>query len=147
MKINTSRFGIIEIDEQKNLYLPHGIPGFVEREYSIVVLEQHLPFLWLQAVKTPDLAFVIADPFIFFPDYKPVINKADKEFLGLKDDDMIIYSITVVKEGPLVTMNLLAPLAINSRTNTGKQVVLEGTDYTVRHEVPLRALQDNLTRA
>lgn len=147
MQITTSRFGAIEIDEGKILTFPHGIPGFVEREYSIVVVEHHLPFLWLQSVANPALAFVIADPFLFFPDYRPVVGEADKQLLGIRGNDTALYCITVVKEGPHVTMNLLAPLVINARTNIGKQVVLEGTSYTVRHQVPLAALQAKVSSA
>lgn len=140
MHIKTGRFGTIEIDERKNITFPHGIPGFAEREYAIVVIESHLPFFWLQAISNPDLAFVLSDPFLFFPDYSPKISVPDKTFLGISDE-MMLYAITVVREGPVVSLNLLAPLVINTKTNVGKQVILEGANYTVRHSVPLAAIR------
>ena len=140
MQIQTSRFGTIEIDERKVINFPHSIPGFTERDFIVVMIESHLPFLWLQALHNPDLAFVIADPFLFFPDYLPNVNNADKAFLGITGD-MLIYAITVVREGAHVTMNLLAPIVVNPSTNIARQVVLENSNYTVRHNVPLSTIQ------
>lgn len=140
MQIQTSRFGTIEINERKIINFPHSIPGFTEREFIVVMIEAHLPFFWLQALHNPDLAFVIADPFLFFPDYTPNIGNADKVFLGIKND-MLVYAITVVREGAYVTMNLLAPIIVNPATNIARQVVLENSSYTVRHNVSLSAIQ------
>lgn len=140
MQIQTSRFGTIEIDERKIINFPHSIPGFTEREFIVVMIEAHLPFFWLQSLHNPDLAFVIADPFLFFPDYTPNISNSDKAFLGIKND-MLVYAITVVREGAQVTMNLLAPIIVNPATNIARQVVLENSNYTVRHNVSLSAIQ------
>jgi flagellar assembly factor FliW len=80
------------------------------------------------AIKTPELAFLLADPFIFFPDYS--INIEDSH-IGEK---IAIYVIVALNEDfKLSTANLIAPIVIDIESKKAFQIVLEDSPYTTRH--------------
>lgn len=137
MEIQTARFGTINVADNKILHFPHSIPGFTEREFALLRVEEHLPFMWLQAVHDPDLAFVIVDPYLFFPEYAPVVGEGDRLFLELTDEVMVFSIVSIQEE---ITLNLLAPVVINPHRNRGKQVILEATPYSVRHSLPTEVM-------
>lgn len=89
---------------------------------------------WLQAVEPPFHAFVVADPWVAFPDYAPEIADADAGELGLRSlkDARILVVLTVSPSGG-ITVNLRAPVLVNRLTGAAKQVVLPGEEYHTRH--------------
>ena len=136
-KVNTLRFGEIEIDEKKILHFKEGIPAFEEEhEFILIPFEDDSPFIFMQSLKTPELAFLITSPFIFFPDYTFEIGDAATDALKAKErEDLAIYSILTVPNGEIkkMTANLLAPLIINSKNNEAMQLVLDKSPYQTKH--------------
>ena len=60
MKINTLRFGEIEVEEQRVFDFVMPIIGFNElRKFVIVDIKKDTFFKWLQSVEDPALAFPI----------------------------------------------------------------------------------------
>lgn len=138
MKIETTRFGTVEVEEEKVLEFPHSIPGFTSRKFVLLTLEDQQPFRWLQSADDPDLAFVILDPFPYFKEYKPIISAVDLAFLDMDGQgEALLFVLCVVREGPIITANLLAPILINPNNNRGKQVILLNQDYPVRQPLNL----------
>ena len=72
IRFNSARFGEIEILEEKVISVPEGIIGFPDfRRFALLDPSSGAGlFLWLQAIDSPDLAFVITDPTAFVPDFK-----------------------------------------------------------------------------
>ena len=138
-KLNTTRFGEIEVDEKTIVTFDHGIPAFEdERDFAIVPYDAESPYLFLQSASTPELAFLMTDPFIFFPDYTFELDDANMELLGVTNDaDVLVCSlITIPPTGiPDMTTNLLAPIVINRANMKARQVVLEKTSYTTKHRL------------
>ena len=139
MKLNTKNFGEIEIEEQKIIHFPEGLPGF-ENENKFIIInseDEESAFGWLQSIKNPELAFVIINPFFVYPNYDIVIPKIVQEKLKLQDKkDLIIYSIVVVPEDiEKMTANLLGPIIINTKKMIGKQVILDDDRYSTKHYV------------
>ena len=63
MKIQTSRFGELEVDERRLIRFEKGILGFPDQQrYALIQTGQDSGFYWLQAVDRADLAFVVCDP-------------------------------------------------------------------------------------
>lgn len=139
MKLNTTNFGQIDIDEEKIIHFKEGILGFeVEKEFIIIYNEdEENPFQWLQSIKSPDLAFVIINPFTVFEDYEITISDAVQKKLNIEDEkDVAIYSIVVVPEDlKKMTVNLAGPIIININKRLGKQVILDDSRYTTKHYV------------
>jgi flagellar assembly factor FliW len=144
MKIETSRFGTLEIDGDRLLHFPQGLLGFGDyREY--VLLEAGDPaeacppgtptFWWLQSVQVPDLAFVVTDPLLFVPTYRVPVHPQQLAELGVSSLDEAQVLVIVNKQRDTLTGNLQGPLMINLQTRQAQQMVLSDRRYTTR--VPL----------
>ena len=92
----------------------------------------------MQSIKSPDLAFFITSPYIFFPDYEFEISDDVVAELELESpDDVLTYVIITVPGGSVrdMTANLLAPIIINARTMKAKQNVIENSEYNTKHRL------------
>ena len=141
MKLYTTRFGEIEIDENKVIKFQSGLLGFPDvKRYVILdhMNDPDIPFKWLQAVDDPDLVFVVIDPLLFCPDYNLYIDERDLIELNIAgfDDRFIVVIVTIPHEMPeLMTANLQGPLIVNLKTREAKQVVLLGERYPLHYPV------------
>ena len=136
MMIHTSRFGEIEVDEGSIITFDQGIPGFEEmKRYVLICDDNRLPFAFLQSVEDGNLAFVLTDPFAFYPDYAFDLPEDVREQLSItKEQEVSVWSIVSVRENILEsTINLLAPIVINNTTKLAQQAVLHGSVYQTRH--------------
>ena len=138
-KINTLRFGELEIEEQDVVRFADGIPAFEdEHEFVVLPYEEGTPYMFLQSMATPELAFLMTDPFVFFPDYSFELDDENMEKLAINsmDDVLVCTLISVPRSGVAdMTTNLLAPVVINRHTMQAKQIVLEKTQYTTKHRL------------
>ena len=139
MLLQTKHFGEVEIDEKRIIEFNSGLLGFEElKEFTLIGNEDETsPFKWLQCVNEPQMAFAVANPFLIVKDYDFELNDEEAEKLGIeKSEEVAVYVIVVVPEElEKMSMNLKAPLIINSRNKTGAQIVLDTDKYTVRHYI------------
>ncbi len=139
MKINTRQFGEVEIDENKIVNMPVGIPGFRDKKrYVFLQREETIPFLLFQSMDDPNLSFVVLDPIKIMPEY--TIEKQDLEKIvswDLKKDEISCFVIVTIPNGnpEKMTANFLAPLVINNRKKEGLQLVLQNSDYSHQHQL------------
>lgn len=138
-KVYTSRFGEIEVDEKKIVHFKNGIPAFEdEHEFVILPYEDESPYYFMQSVKTPDLAFLLTIPFLFFNDYTFEIDESTVKELDIKNQDAVFfYSMITIPNGSIryMTANLVAPIVLNADNMLAKQVVLEKSNYTTKHRL------------
>jgi flagellar assembly factor FliW len=138
MRIQTTRFGEIEVPEEAVLHFPRGLYGLRgTRDYCLLRHDERGLFHWLQAADAPAIAMVLTDPFIHFPDYEVEVPDSVGELLGslTREDLSIFTSITVDAEARLIYANLLGPIVINPASRRGIQLVQDGTRYTTRHQI------------
>lgn len=157
MIINTTRFGVIEVDDSALISMPEGMVGMPEqRSYCLIDHQPESVFKWLQSTHDPDLAFLMIDPSDVVADYEIVLPDWDVEILQLREagEAVVMATVTIDTEAETVSTNLLAPVVINARTRLGRQVILDTDRYTIKHEIcPLRvtcaspALQQSMDRA
>jgi flagellar assembly factor FliW len=141
LKVQTTRFGTLSIDEKEIITFPEGLVGFSSRKrYFIYNNEQKMPFFWLHSVEDPNLAFVICDPLLFFADYKVPVRKEELKVLDLEDTSRLITCVIIsISRSPFrMTANLQGPLVINTANRMGKQVVLVEGSYNTRHALVLK---------
>lgn len=138
-KIYTSRFGEIEVDEKKIVHFKEGIPAFEnEHEFVILPYEEDSPYYFMQSLSSPDLAFLLTIPFLFFNDYSFEIDDETIKELDIKDSENVFYySMVTIPNGSIryMTANLLAPIVLNGENMQAKQVVLEKSTYTTKHRL------------
>lgn len=135
MKIQTSRFGILEVLDQTLVIFPSGLVGFPAfRHFVVLDAAVDSDYQWLQSVEEPSLAFVIVDVHLLQQDFRVEIPHEGLTELELTQTDPItIMAVVTIPSGnpELATANLRAPVVVNLRTRRGKQLIL--------HEsIPLR---------
>ncbi|WP_054957462.1 flagellar assembly protein FliW [Paenibacillus dakarensis] len=136
MIIETSAWGSIEVTEEQIYQFPKGIPGF-EQETSFALLSMEGgPFAYLQSLKEKELAFVLADPFVFYPEYEFELPDSESTELALKEGHVYVRNIVTLKD-PIEqsSINLLAPIVMNTEKKIGKQVVLHHSSYRTSHRL------------
>ena len=139
MKLTTTRFGEIEIQEDSVLNFPFGIPGFPNLK-RFVVIDYKDPIKWLHSVEDPDVAFIVTVPFVLFPEYSFTIKDDVEEFLGIKEaSDVVIFAILSVSDNNLMA-NLKAPLVVNISNKKAVQILLEDDRYSFRVPLPSNSL-------
>ncbi|WP_083711696.1 flagellar assembly protein FliW [Domibacillus epiphyticus] len=136
MRIETKYHGEKELQEADILTFANGIPGFEgEKKFVLLAFPDNTVFYALQSVTTPELCFVVTDPFSFFLDYHVKIDDATIETLKIeKEEDVTLLSVLTVQDPfEKTTANLQAPVIINKKNQTGRQLILTGTPYETRH--------------
>ena len=135
MKLNTTRFGEIDIDESSIFEFLSPILGYEdERKFLLIEHNESSKFKWLQSVQTPSLAFVVTSAGLFGIDYSFELPDSTQEELGIEDaDDILALSIVVIPHANPrnSTINLLAPIIANIKTNKASQIILPGSGFDV----------------
>ncbi len=140
MKISSSRFGEIEVNDQRVMTFPKGLLGFADyQQYVLIEAGQDSYFWWLQSVDNPDLAFIVTDPTLFIPTYKVPVRTDQISQLELNTVEDAQVLVIVNKRGETLTGNLQGPLVVNVKNCIGEQLVLSDRRFTTR--VPLVELK------
>lgn len=139
MKIQTRQFGEVDIDPEKIINMPSGIPGFRDKKrYVVLQKEETVPFFLFQSVEDPNLAFVVLDPVKIMPEY--AIEKSDFEKnldWRFEEEEISCFVIVTIPSGTpeKMTANFLAPLVVNNERKQGVQLILQNSSYS--HQQPL----------
>src|SRR5699024_7712639 len=84
MIIKTKYLGNMQISQSKIIKFPSGIPGFLEElEFALLDLPGNPIFQTLQSLKTPELAFIVVNPYHFYRDYEFKLEKNILELLQI----------------------------------------------------------------
>jgi flagellar assembly factor FliW len=134
MKIDSSRFGPIEIRDDDVITLPQGLIGLPGTRWALIAQTESSPFLWLHSVEDGTIALPVTNPWLFFPEYEVRISDDDAAQLELEGPEQVdIFCIVrAAKELVDFTINLLSPVAIHGARRLGKQVLNEAGGYDVR---------------
>jgi len=136
MMIQTGRFGQLTISEKDLIEIPQGILGFPElKKYCLVDPADDTLILWLQSLDNPSVAFPVLEPKIFRPEYSVKLSAAELRELKLENvnQSAVFAILTIPGDATQMTANLKAPLVINLKAQTARQVVLQENEYSVKH--------------
>lgn len=136
MIIKTGRFGNLSIEENEVISVPAGILGFPEyKRFCVVDPGDETLILWLQSTENPEISFPILEPKIFKSDYTVRLSAAELRELRLDSiNHAAVFSILTINEDiASMTANLKAPLVINLKEKTARQVVLQENEYGIKH--------------
>ena len=102
--VNTRNFGPLTVREDQVITFAPGLLGFTHlQRYVLIERRQESPFLWLQSLDNPELAFVVIDPAVILSDYRPGPFKGAMEELGAESEEdlkiMVILSGAAGREG------------------------------------------------
>lgn len=139
MRIQSPRFGLIEVHDDRILYFERSLPGFPGCGRFIVMdHDRETPIRWLQSVDRPELAFLIVEPQQVLPAYDLEVPPEVLGFLGWKPEDdarsVGVFLILNVDEDEL-TANLRAPVIVNLDNRRACQLILDDVSLPLRHPI------------
>ncbi len=136
MDVRTTRFGVIEIAEDRVITFEKGLLGFPDRKrFCLLEPGEDACFFWLQSLDDPALAFVVTDPALFVPEYSVPIRKEQMETLSMASLEDAQVFVIVNKIDGFLTGNLQGPLIINTIKRIGDQLVIAEKRWTTRHQL------------
>ncbi|PSL48574.1 flagellar assembly factor FliW [Salsuginibacillus halophilus] len=138
MHIETKYSGTVNVAPEEVYHFEHGLPAFEdEQRFVLMPFKEGTPFYILQSVETPELAFVMVNPFHFFADYQVEIPESTITQLNItQQQDAAIFSIVTIQEPfQKSTANLQGPVVLNVAERQGKQILLNDTSYGRKHHI------------
>jgi flagellar assembly factor FliW len=120
------RFGEFDVPKDRVLYFPQGLIGFPRvRRFVILDHRPGSPFKWMLCVEQPDVAFAVVEPGKLVPGYDAPLELAART-LGIEPADVALFVIVTIPPDPTaMTVNLMAPVVVDVRSRTSRQLVLE----------------------
>jgi reactive intermediate/imine deaminase len=147
MKIDSLRFGSLDVAPDQVIEFPEGLPGFEDlRRYSLFHPESQAGapnFFIMQSLDDPAVAFHIADPARFGCDYQIALSDEQCAAIGLTDPADAVVGVMLIKDitaGLPMRAGIYAPLVINVRTRRGLQVQIPRPFPAPRRQVVATAL-------
>lgn len=113
-----------------------GILGFEYlKEYRFGEIEDNQVFKEITSIDEENIGFILISPFEIDSTYDIKIDNNTIEELKIKKpEDILLYSIVTLNESiENSTVNLMAPIVINTKNNIAKQVVLQEEKYKIKH--------------
>lgn len=143
MKIDTTRFGELEINPDAILTFPQGLIGFEGcKRYQLLHEDKAGPVVfYLQSLDDPAVAFSIVDPALFGFNYE--LTLSDEEVVLLQAGgpaDLAVVLMVYKPAGNMqekallmggISANINGPLVLNLNKKLGLQKVLVGTHYDI----------------
>jgi len=146
LKIQTKYIGEITIDPKKIINFENGLPGFnEEKKFILLPIPGTAPgsFQTLQSTTTPELAFVVTNPYQVYADYEFRLDKSTVNQLQIESEQDVLILTIVTLKSPFEksTINLKAPIIMNLKKQQGKQYILN--DYSFPTKAPLIKEESN----
>lgn len=141
MRANTRLFGEIDIEEEKIITLESGMVGLPEFQKFALIFDEEKDrntssVMWFQSMDDPETAFPVMQPNTVMPEYNPTVNDAMLLSLGeLKEENTyVLVTLTASSDVKETSVNLKAPIVINTETRKGCQIIVED-DYPVKYKI------------
>lgn len=144
MKIDSPRFGCLEIESNKAIEFPAGLPGLEDcKRFSMIEVDANPQVLAvLQSMDQPDIAFSVTTPDMLGLHYEFDLTEDEQALLqATRAEDVAVMLILRADDSPHrreadspVKANLMAPLVINAQSRIGIQKVIAklGCEVTLR---------------
>jgi flagellar assembly factor FliW len=138
MKVKTKFFGEVEVTADEIIQFPAGLPGFEAEKEFVYLHPEDSVFGCLQSCHQPDTAFIVVSPFKVCPDYDFVLAEEKREELAIeKLEEVLVLAIVTIPPGKPeeATVNLYAPIIINTTVKKGMQIILSESGYPMRFKL------------
>lgn len=125
------------LNEKADLIIsfPWSMPGFEEyKEFSLTSMEAGAPFYFLCSTQKPEIGLLLINPFTIFTSYEFDLSEEVASQLKITDEKQVAVLCTVnTSRGfSAATVNLLAPIVVNTKHLLAKQVILNDKRYALR---------------
>jgi flagellar assembly factor FliW len=108
-----------------------GFPG--DRRFELEHLDEDRILGSLRSLDHDGLQFLVVPAAQFFPDYEPVVGDETVSALGINavEEILVLLVVHAAKTLAETTVNLRAPLLVNTTTLKAAQVILDDADLPV----------------
>lgn len=137
--VKSRLLGDLVVSDHARLDFPRGLLGLAaQRGFALVTTERE-GLYWLQSLQEPALTFLLADPFLFFPQLTVDVSDPDVAAIGATtpSDVLLLAIVTMGSTDTPATANLQGPLVINLRTRLGRQIAVADPLAPVRAPLDL----------
>jgi len=107
-------------------------------KFIIHVTRGAWPFRWLQSLENPNICLLSIDPELIAPNYKEFLISKISDYRVLDNTDSLDLIVPVIIPPGYpdkASVNLKAPIVIDTQTNLAHQVVLGNSDYKINHSI------------
>lgn len=133
MRIQTTRFGSVEVQPSDVLEFPLGLIGLEPwRRWVVLADGENRGLGWLQSVERPDMALAVVSPRRFVPDYKVRVSSRDLAPLEAPAGVTPQVVVAMSQHGGALSLNLKAPILVCLESRRGRQVVAKD-ELPVQH--------------
>jgi flagellar assembly factor FliW len=129
IRIDNTRFGTIEIEENNVMHFSEGLVGFPNEKRFALIHSGTESIAHLQSLDTPSIALPVVDRLVFGSDYPNPGPAELARSAGLGGDDVIIL-VPISKNNQNVRANMLAPIVVDAGNRRAAQVVLDPQRYS-----------------
>ena len=135
VKIDSTRFGTIDVPDDTILTFPSGMIGFGDLAATRSSSSGRTPSsCGCSRSTTAALAFPIVLPWVFYWDYEVQLSDEDMRLLDVERADQIsIYCVVRVTANVReATINLFSPVVVNNQDRAARQVLNAVEGYSTR---------------
>lgn len=134
--IKSEVLGPLTVTREDVMEFPNGLYGFPDARTFALLRTPRDGIYWLQSSDFSALAFLLVDPFIYFPGYYHIdLGDAELQRLGSRSPaDLLVLAIVTMPPSPNgeYTANLQAPLMFNVKERHGFQSIRPEDGFGVR---------------
>jgi flagellar assembly factor FliW len=127
-------------DESDIFTFKEGLIGLPHLRRMVLVRQLDIfPFLWLASLDDSEIAFLVIDARTLYPDYRPAIADDVRARISLDSEatPLALAIVTIAQDWTRSTVNLRAPLFVNTAAMSGAQAALVSTAYKLDEPLPL----------
>ena len=141
MHIKTRVFGEVDIEESKIITFEKGIIGFPHMKHFALVYDEekgvNAGIRYLQSLEEPEFAMPVMDPLLIIPEYNPEVEDEMIRPLGeiTQENLFVLVTVSVPRDIKKISVNLQAPIIINTDERKAAQIIVEGSDYKVKYPI------------
>ena len=137
MRIDTQRFGTLQINPDELFLFPQGLIGMESlRQWALLPDFDNPAVAWLQSASRGDRAIPLISPRAFFDDYRVHVTRRELACLHLQADAEIYVLTTVSGHVGKLTTNLRSPVLLNLSRRLGCQIIT-GDDQPIQEPLPV----------
>lgn len=144
IRVETTRFGTLEIPEATVIDFPGGLVGFPsETRFAFLQGKETDEIAHLQSLFTPSIALPVIDGATFGSAYPQPSAAELARGAGLPDGNLaVLVTIAATDVKQALCANLLAPIVVDLTSRRAAQVVLDPRQYSTSTPVAVKVASE-----
>ncbi len=141
MEYTTKLFGKIDVTDDKIIEFPQGILGFEDLKKFALMFdsEKSAPtgLNFMVSLDEPAFMMPVVTAVAVKPDYSPKISAEVEKAIGplTEENVLVLVTMTIPSDITEMTVNLNAPIIINTETNKAIQSMVENEGYDIKYPI------------